>query len=129
TSDELITVDEIGEKIAGSVLNFFADQSGTALIGRLKDAGIQLQSADEAVSETNLLSGKTFVVSGVFTSFTREGLKSVIEANGGKLSGSVSSKTDYVVAGDNMGPEKRRKAESLGVKIITENEFKGMIGV
>jgi DNA ligase (NAD+) len=68
-------------------------------------------------------------VSGVFTSFTREGLKSVIEANGGKLSGSVSSKTDYVVAGDNMGPEKRRKAESLGVKIITENEFKGMIGV
>jgi DNA ligase (NAD+) len=66
TSDELITVDEIGEKIAGSVLNFFADQSGTALIGRLKDAGIQLQSADEAVSETNLLSGKTFVVSGVF---------------------------------------------------------------
>lgn len=95
----------------------------------MKDAGIQLQSADEAVSETNLLSGKTFVVSGVFTSFTREGLKSVIEANGGKLSGSVSSKTDYVVAGDNMGPEKRRKAESLGVKIITENEFKGMIGV
>ena len=128
TADELVTVDEIGEKIAGSVINFFADQRNNELIDRLKGGGIQFQSSEGPMLQTNELGGKTFVVSGVFASFTRDGIKSVIEANGGKVSSSISSKTDFVVAGENMGPEKRRKAESLGVKIINEDEFKGLIG-
>lgn len=89
--------------------------------------GVQFEMSGEKVSESNLLGGKNFVVSGVFSSYSRDELKAAIEANGGKVTGSVSSKTDFVVAGDNMGPEKRRKAEELGIRIISEDEFTAMI--
>ncbi len=127
TQEELVTVDEIGEKIAGSILGFFAESGNRKMIERLKAMGVQFEMSGEKVSESNLLGGKNFVVSGVFSSYSRDELKAAIEANGGKVTGSVSSKTDFVVAGDNMGPEKRRKAEELGIRIISEDEFTAMI--
>lgn len=127
TQEELVTVDEIGEKIAGSVLGFFAEAGNREMIDRLKAKGVQFEMREEKISESNLLGGKTFVVSGVFGNYSRDELKVAIEANGGKVTGSVSSKTDFVVAGENMGLEKRRKAEELGVRIISEDEFTAMI--
>lgn len=124
---ELVTVDEIGEKIAGSVINYFSDPDNLALIERLKNSGLQFELHETMEQKSNVLNGKTFVVSGVFESYTRDGIKATIETNGGKVSSSVSSKTDYLVAGENMGPEKRRKAEDLGVKIISELEFTIML--
>lgn len=120
---ELITVDEIGEIIAGSVLKYFADPRNLALIERLKNSGLQFELKEKQVQKSTVLNGKSFVVSGVFSTFSREELKTAIETNGGKVSSSVSSKTDFVVAGENMGPEKRRKAEELGVAVITEQDF------
>ena len=127
-SDELINVDEIGEKIAGSVVGYFSNPENLALIDRLKQSGLQFELTDSGTKQSNLLDGKTFVVSGVFSVYTRDGLKTAIEANGGKISSSVSSKTDYIVAGENMGPEKRRKAEQFGVAVISEQDFITMIG-
>tara|TARA_R110002072_G_scaffold41085_10_gene115874 strand:+ start:13731 stop:15722 length:1992 start_codon:yes stop_codon:yes gene_type:complete len=128
TKMELIMVDEIGEKIAESVVEFFSKQENLDILNRLKSYGVQLQLSEEALQgQTDLLQGKTFVVSGVFEKVSRNELKKLIEDNGGKVSGSISSKTTYVVAGANMGPSKREKAESLGVPIITEDEFLGMI--
>jgi DNA ligase (NAD+) len=96
----------------------------------LKQAGLQFAMAEQAVSDKEqVLAGKTFVVSGVFEHYSRDGIKETIEAYGGKNSGNISGKTDYVLAGDKMGPEKRKKAESLGVPIITEAEFDTMIGI
>ncbi|MCR9182406.1 MAG: NAD-dependent DNA ligase LigA [Flavobacteriaceae bacterium] len=128
THMELIMVDEIGEKIADSVVEFFSKQENLDILNRLKSYGIQLQLSEEALQgQTDLLLGKTFVVSGVFTKVSRNELKKIIEDNGGKVSGSISSKTSFVVAGENMGPSKKEKAESLGVPIISEDEFLGMI--
>jgi DNA ligase (NAD+) len=126
--NELITVDEIGEKIAGSVINYFSDPKNLDLIERLRNSGLQFELVETREQKSNVLSGKTFVVSGVFESYSRDGIKTTIESNGGKVSSSVSSKTDFLIAGENMGPEKRRKAEDLGVKIITEQEFIAMLG-
>lgn len=126
---DLILVDEIGERIAQSVIDFFANEENRKIIERLKGYGVQLeaaQTADTSVSDN--LAGKTFVVSGVFEKFSRDELKKAIEDNGGKVGSSISSKTDYVVAGDNMGPAKLEKANKLGVAIISEDEFSGMIG-
>ena len=125
---ELVTVDEIGEIIAGSVIRYFSDPSNLALIERLREKGLQFEMKDDDVRKSNILGGKSFVVSGVFSVFSREGIKIAIESNGGKVSSSVSSKTDFVVAGENMGPEKRRKAEELGVSVITEQDFVAMLG-
>ncbi len=127
TLNELVTVDEIGEKIAGSVVNYFSDTANLALIERLVNSGLQFALNEPNKQKSNVLNGQTFVVSGVFTSYTRDGIKAAIESNGGKVSSSVSSKTDFVVAGENMGPEKRRKAEDLDVKIISEQEFNALI--
>jgi len=128
TQMELIMVDEIGEKIAESVVEFFSKQENLEIINRLKSYGVQLQLSEEALQgQTDLLKGKTFVVSGVFEKVSRNELKKMIEDNGGKVSGSISSKTHFVVAGDNMGPSKKEKAESLGVPIISEDQFLGMI--
>ncbi len=128
SEEELTTVDEIGERIAQSVVSFFASEENRAIIQRLKSYGIQLEiSAEKLANQTNELQGATFVVSGVFTRVSRDELKKLIEDNGGKVSGSISSKTNYVVAGDNMGPSKKTKAESLGVPIITEDDFLEMI--
>ncbi|MEW5675782.1 NAD-dependent DNA ligase LigA [Flavobacterium enshiense] len=125
---ELILVDEIGEKIAQSVIEFFDNQENKAIIERLKRYGVQLESAasnDTAVSDK--LAGKTFVVSGVFSKFSRDDLKKAIEDNGGKIGSSISAKTHYVVAGDSMGPAKLEKANQLNVPIISEDDFIRMV--
>ena len=125
--DDLTQVDEIGDKIAGSLLSFFGDPNSRKQITRLRDSGLKMKM-DEGQSLTNdVLAGKTFVVSGVFDHFSRDGIKQSIEQNGGKVSSSISSKTDFVVAGEKMGPEKLRKAESLGVNIISEHDYMDMI--
>ncbi|HEA30255.1 MAG TPA: NAD-dependent DNA ligase LigA [Leeuwenhoekiella sp.] len=125
--EELIAVDEIGGRIAESVVSFFAQEASIAIINRLKECGLQLEIAPEALeNQSDTLAGKTFVVSGVFE-MSRTDLKKLIEDNGGKVSGSISSKTSYVVAGENMGPAKLDKAESLGIPIISEEEFLGMV--
>ncbi|MFL9836836.1 NAD-dependent DNA ligase LigA [Flavobacterium sp. ST-75] len=121
---DLILVDEIGEKIAQSVVDFFANIENVRLIERLKGYGVQLEAvAKEDTSVSDKLAGKTLVVSGVFEKFSRDELKKAIEDNGGKVGSSISSKTDYVVAGDNMGPAKLEKANKLGVAIISEDDF------
>lgn len=129
TMMELIMVDEIGEKIAESVIEFFSKEDNIKIIERLKWYGVQLQiSEEELLGHTDKLQGKTFVVSGVFEKVSREELKKLIENNSGKVSGSISSKTSFVVAGTNMGPSKLEKATNLGVPIISEDDFLGMIG-
>ena len=127
TEEELVAVDEIGSKIAESVVAFFAKAEHIALIQRLKSYGVQLEiSAEKLANQSDTLAGKTFVVSGVFE-MPRNDLKKLIEDNGGKVSSSISSKTTYVVAGDKMGPSKLQKAESLGVTIISEQEFLNLV--
>lgn len=126
---DLVLVDEIGERIAQSVIDFFANEENRKIIERLKEYGVQMEAvvkADTTVSDK--LAGKTFVVSGVFEKFSRDDLKKAIEDNGGKVGSSISSKTHYVVAGDNMGPAKLEKANQLGVAIISEDDFINMIG-
>ncbi|WP_335975426.1 NAD-dependent DNA ligase LigA [Gaetbulibacter jejuensis] len=128
SEEELVNVDEIGVKIAESVVAFFASEANSSIIERLKHFGVQLEiSAEKLANQTNKLEGSTFVVSGVFTSVSRNELKKLIEDNGGKVSSSISSKTSYVVAGDNMGPSKKTKAESLNIPILSEEEFLSMI--
>lgn len=128
TQMELIMVDEIGEKIAESVVEFFSKQENIEILNRLKSYGVQLQLSEEALQgQTDVLQGKIFVVSGVFEKVSRNELKKLIEDNGGKVSGSISAKTTYVVAGANMGPSKKEKAEILGVPIISEEEFLEMV--
>ena len=128
TLEELITVDEIGERIAKSVIDFFANKENVETINRLKSVGIQFEIVEKInLNATNKLEGKIFVVSGVFTKFNRDDLKKAIEDNGGKVGSSISAKTNFVVAGDNMGPAKLEKATQLGVTIISEDDFIGMI--
>ena len=122
--EELIAVPEIGERIAISVLEYFANEENKAIIERLKIAGVQFsEEISEIVLETTALEGKTFVISGVFSHFDRDGLKAKIIANGGKVVSSISAKLDYLVAGENMGPAKLEKANSLSIPIISEDEF------
>lgn len=128
TAEELMQVDEIGQRIADSVVAFFQNPINVEIISRLKQHGIQFEiSADQLLNRTDLFSGQTFVVSGVFENVSRDELKKMIEDNGGKVGSSISSKTSYLVAGDKMGPSKRTKAESLGVPIISEAEFMNML--
>jgi DNA ligase (NAD+) len=122
TREELLAVDDIGEVIADSVLAFFADGVNSDTIERLKTAGLQFQMEKEAEQLSDTLKGKTIVISGNF-SISRDEMKALIAAHGGKNSGSVSGKTAFLLAGEKAGPEKLKKAESLGVRIITEKEF------
>jgi DNA ligase (NAD+) len=124
---DLILVDEIGDKIAQSVVQFFENQENIRIIDRLKSFGVQLESGADDVLLSEKLKGKTFVVSGVFEIYSRDELKKAIEDNGGKVGSSISSKTDYVIAGDNMGPSKLEKANQLKIAIISESDFKQMI--
>jgi DNA ligase (NAD+) len=129
TFEQLIEAEEIGDKIAQSILDWFALDENRIILNRLKNAGLQLElpaQESEAVSEK--LKGLTFVVSGVFQSFTRDTIKSSIESHGGKVSGSISKRTSYVLAGESMGPEKRKKAEELNVPIIDELSYREMVG-
>ena len=125
---DLILVDEIGEKIAQSVLLFFENQENRLIVERLKNYGVQLEiNASNDTTVSDKLKGKTFVVSGVFEIYSRDELKKAIEDNGGKVGSSISSKTDYVIAGDNMGPSKLEKANQLNIPIITEVDFNQLI--
>lgn len=129
SEEELMNVDEIGDRIAESVIEFFNSEENRIIIDRLKVAGVQLKISEEQLAnQTDVLQGKSFVVSGVFEKVTRTELKQLIENNGGKVSGSISARTSFVVAGEKMGPSKRTKAEELGVPIITEDEFLEMVG-
>lgn len=126
--DELEQVDEIGPRIAESVKAYFADERNVAIIQRLKEKGLHFELSQEMASNfTDKLKGMSFVVSGVFSKFNRDELKKAIEQNGGKNVGSISAKTNFVLAGENMGPAKLEKAEKLGIKIINEDEFIAMI--
>jgi DNA ligase (NAD+) len=128
TFEDLVNVDEIGEKIAESVLSFFEIDINNQLIERLKKYGLQLELSKESQEgKTDILKGKIFVVSGVFTLYNRNDLKKSIEDNGGKVSSSISKKTNFVIAGDNMGPSKLAKAESLGIPIISETDYNKML--
>ncbi|MFA9188411.1 NAD-dependent DNA ligase LigA [Flavobacterium sp. FBOR7N2.3] len=125
---DLVLVDEIGERIAKSVVDFFENEENKIIIERLKNYGVQFEIVEKInPNATNKLEGKTFVVSGVFAQFSRDELKKAIEDNGGKVGSSISSKTDYVVAGDNMGPAKLDKANKLNIPIVSETEFMDMI--
>jgi DNA ligase (NAD+) len=126
--EELLAIDEVGETIADSILSFFVDYKNQQLLQRLNNAGLQFELSDEQKEAgSNKFIGFTFVISGVFNKYSRDQLKELIELNGGKNSGSISSKTSYVLAGENMGPEKLKKAQSLGVKIISENDFLALL--
>lgn len=126
--EQLIEAEEIGDKIAQSIIDWFANENNRSIIERLKYSGLRLEiDATESNKTSDLLAGKTFVVSGVFAHFSRDGIKESIEANGGKVSGSISKKTDFVLAGDKMGPEKKKKAEDHGVAIISEDDYRSMI--
>jgi DNA ligase (NAD+) len=126
--EDLTAVDEIGETIAQSIIDFFRIESNLQLISRLKQYGVQMSLSDEELSlHSDVLKGKTFVVSGVFHEFSRNDLKKSIEDNGGKVTGSISKKTSYIIAGDNMGPSKKEKAELLGIPLITEQEYMQML--
>jgi len=128
TFEELIAVDEIGDRIAESVIDFASNLINIQLVDRLKSYGVQLEMSEESQKgKTEILQGKIFVVSGVFTEFNRNDLKKSIEDNGGKVASAISKKTSYVIAGDNMGPSKLAKAESLGVPIISELDYIEMI--
>jgi DNA ligase (NAD+) len=121
---DLVAVDEIGIRIAESVIEFFTSEANQNIVERLKEFGLQLEiSADQLVNQTEKLRNLIFVVSGVFETVSRDELKKLIEDNGGKISSSISSKTNYVIAGENMGPSKRDKATSLGISIISELDF------
>ena len=126
--EELIAVPEIGERIAESVYEYFRSQRHQQLIEELKEAGLQFEVTGGETAVSTELEGKTFVVSGVFEHFGRDEIKSLIQAHGGKVASSISSKLDYLLAGDKMGPAKKEKAESLQVPILSEAEFMNMIG-
>ncbi len=128
TEEELVAVDEIGERIAKSVVEFFQNEDNRAIVSRLKSYGVQFElSAEKLENQTEKLKGQTFVVSGVFEKVSRNELKKMIEDNGGRVGSSVSSKTSFLVAGNNMGPSKRAKAENLNVAIISEDDFLAMV--
>jgi DNA ligase (NAD+) len=125
---QLLEVGDIGETIAKSILEYFKDKKNIELIERLRKHKLSFTLSEEALaSRTEKLKGLTIVVSGTFEKFSRDGIKEAIERNGGKVTGSVSGSTSLIVAGEGMGPEKKKKAEKLGVKIISEVEFLGMI--
>ena len=123
TLEELISIDEIGERIAESVVQFFGDPENVFQVERLEKAGLNFKSAPKEKAIGNQLEGKTFVVSGVFSKFSRDDLKKAITLHGGKAGSSISKKTDFLIAGDNMGPAKLKKAQDLEIKIISEDDF------
>ncbi len=127
TREELIEAEEVGEKIADSIIEYFADERNRAIIERLREAGLQFE-AEQREAASEILDGLTFVISGTFADHSRDELKAMIEAHGGKNLAAVSSNTSYLLAGSKIGPTKLQKATKLGIKIISEEEFIAMIG-
>ena len=128
TFEELVAVDEIGEKIAQSILRFFANEQCRTLVARLREAGLQMEIVvDESIEHTDKLAGKSIVISGVFAQHSRNEYKAMIEQHGGTNVSSISNKTSFILAGRDMGPAKLEKAQKLGIPIISEEEFLGMI--
>lgn len=126
--EQLTAVEDIGQRIAQSIVNFFADERNRLLVSRLKEYGVQMQLSEEQQTlRTDRLQGLTFVISGTFAQHSRDEYKALIEQHGGKNVGSVSGNTDYILAGENMGPAKLEKAQKLGVKIINETDFINLI--
>lgn len=129
TFDELIVAEEIGERIALSIIEYFSDQNHKDEIQKLKDYGLQFVTVEKELNlASEKLSGQTFIISGVFETFSRDELKDLIEQNGGKIVSSISAKLNYLVAGDNMGPAKLEKAQKLNIPIISDAELLEMIG-
>ena len=125
---ELAATKDIGPRIAESIVDYFGNPINRSIVERLRAAGLQMRQSEEAnEGRTDLLQGKSFVISGVFALHSRDEYKAMIELNGGKNVGSISKKTDYVLAGENMGPAKREKAASLGIPIIDEQQFLAML--
>ena len=130
TLDELTHIDGIGEVMAKSIITYFHTQENIAIVERLRGYGLRMSLSEEQLaSHTDLLKGQTIVISGVFQKHSRDEYKAMIEQNGGKNTGSISAKTSFILAGDNMGPAKLQKAEKLGVRIVNEEEFLGMLNV
>ena len=128
SSYQLLETDGIGKVIAESIVNYFASEENLALIERLKQAGLQFSLSEERLSQhSNTLDGQSIVISGVFTQHSRDDYKRIIEQHGGRNVGSISSKTSFILAGDNMGPSKLEKAQKLGIDIVSEEEFLAMI--
>ena len=130
-SDEhgvISSIDEIGVKIAQSILNYFANEENRVLIARLKEVGLNFaRSEEETDTYSDKLAGKSIVISGVFTHHSRDEYKEIIEKHGGKNVGSISAKTSFILAGENMGPAKLEKAQKLGIHIMSEDEFLSVI--
>ena len=125
--DELISVDEIGDKIANSILDFFDNEENIAILNKLKSYGLKFEIDEKDKNISSIFLGKSFVISGVFSNYSRSDIKNLIESNGGRVSSSISSKTNYLVAGQNMGPSKKEKAEKLKTQIISEQELINLI--
>ena len=129
TFEQLIAVDEIGDRIANSVRRYFADERNCHLVERLQEIGLQMNISEVQLSNrSEKLKGKTIVISGTFLHHSRDEYKNLIEQHGGKNSGSVSGKTSFILAGDNMGPAKLEKAAKLGIQVMQEEEFLKLIG-
>jgi DNA ligase (NAD+) len=127
TKETLLSVDEVGEKIADSIIQYFQNEEHRTWMTQLKESGLQMSSNHVENLQSDLLATKVFVVSGVFEKYGRDEIKSLIESHGGKVSGSISAKTHFVVAGRDMGPAKLEKAKSLGIPIISEVDLDQMI--
>jgi DNA ligase (NAD+) len=128
STEDLLNVPDVGPQIAESIQSWFANPEHQNEVRRLVDHGIQFERAAPTTGASDVLQGKSFVVSGVFAHFSRDGIKDAIEQHGGRVASSVSSKTNYLLAGEGVGPSKRAKAESLGVSWLTEEEFRAWIG-
>ena len=126
--EQLLEVDKIGEVIAESIWRYFRDEKNVEILSRLREAGLQMSVSEEDLAgHTDILAGQSIVISGVFAKHSRDEYKALIEKNGGKNVGSISKKTSFILAGENMGPAKLEKAEKLGVRIMNEDEFLSII--
>jgi DNA ligase (NAD+) len=127
SKEQLLEAEEVGDKIADAIIEYFNDEKNRAIVERLRVAGLQFEE-EAKVLHSSCLEGKNIVISGKFLDHTRDELKELIELHGGKNQSGVSANTDFIVAGENMGPAKLQKAEKLGVKILSESEFIALIG-
>ena len=128
THDQLTAVEDVGDQIADNIIAYFADGRNREIVSRLRAAGLQMESAEDTVPSSDKLAGQSVVISGTFARHSRDEYKALIEANGGKNTGSGRKKTSFILAGENMGPEKLKKAETLGIRLMNEDEFLQMIG-